>query len=121
MELSSILGGGKSIVYDHYVDQNIPWAYDRDYFKKTKQLLISFTNPKKILNGILHGYHQFDQSKMKLEIVTPPAQVVDTYIDYYIRAVFDPSVAFFRFKYKNKRSPTIPHAATVDQIRAAWN
>lgn len=116
---SSILGGGRSIVYDHYIDQNIAWA--NDYFKKTKQLLISFTNPKKILNGVLHGYHQFDQSKMKLEITTPPAQTVDTYIDYHIRAVFDPSVLVFRFTYKNKRSPNIPHAATVDQIRASWN
>ena len=67
------------------------------------------------------GYHQFDQSKMKLEINTPSAQILDTFIQYVIRAVFDASVLTFRFKYKNKRSTGLGFNATTVQIQNEWN
>lgn len=116
---ASLLGGGRAIVYDHYQDNNIPWQ--NDYFKKTNQLLIPFTHPIKAINGVMHGYHQFDQSKMKLEITTPAAQAAATSIAYNVRAVFDASVIGFGFRYKNKTSIVLGFNANAAQIQANWN
>jgi len=115
---SSLLGGGRAMVYDNYLD-NIPWM--NNYLKKTKNLLIPFTNPIKALHGILHGYFQFDQSKMKLEITTPSLQLGVTRINFQIRAVLDGTVIGYVFKYKNKRSRLLGFNASNIQIQSNFN